>query len=75
MELHLVVGGPLASHGVSALNPENTEVVGLFSDYNKAVDAWRAAAQRTIDDAEMRFVILPLHRLVPPMLGPETIAA
>lgn len=75
MELHLVIGGPLAGSGISALGPDNTEVVGLFSDYSKAVDAWRGAAQRTIDDAEMRFVILPLHRLIPPMLGPETIAA
>ena len=41
-------------------------VVGVFSDYDGAVEAWRANAQRTVDDAEMKYVIVHLHRLLTP---------
>ncbi|GAA0447872.1 DUF4170 domain-containing protein [Sphingomonas molluscorum] len=60
MELHIVIGAPLVGRDPASLTPESIKVEGLFSTYDAALDAWRAAAQRTIDDAEMRFVILRL---------------
>ena len=47
-------------------DPANLDVVGIFPDYASAEKAWRAAAQRTVDDAEMRFVVVHLHRLLEP---------
>ena len=44
------------------------DVVGVFPDYASAEEAWRGAAQRTVDDAEMRYVIVHLHRLLEPKL-------
>ncbi|MGH6659119.1 MAG: DUF4170 domain-containing protein, partial [Sphingomicrobium sp.] len=32
-------------------------------------DAWRGRAQRTVDDAEMKYVIVHLHRLLEPDSG------
>ena len=40
----------------------------MFPDYQSAEKAWRAAAQRTVDDAEMKFVVVHLHRLLEPDL-------
>ena len=62
--LHLVFGGELVS-------PDRTEfrdvsdihVVGIFPDYATAYAAWKAEAQRTVDNAHMRYFIAHLHRL------------
>ncbi|WP_449252872.1 DUF4170 domain-containing protein [Croceibacterium xixiisoli] len=62
--------------GGRVLDPQGTEfedlnaihIVGIFPDYNAAVDAWRGEAQRTVDDAEMKYVIVHLHRLLEPDL-------
>jgi hypothetical protein len=45
------------------------DVVGVFPDYASAEAAWRAAAQRTVDDAEMRYVVVHLHKLLDPQTG------
>ncbi|MGC9582091.1 UNVERIFIED_CONTAM: DUF4170 domain-containing protein [Salmonella enterica subsp. enterica serovar Typhimurium] len=50
------------------VDPAALEVVGVFPDYASAEKAWRAAAQRTVDDAEMKFVVVHLHRLLEPTL-------
>jgi hypothetical protein len=42
------------------------DLVGVYPDYASAEAAWRGAAQRTVDDAEMRYVIVHLHRLLDP---------
>ena len=42
------------------------DLVGVFPNYAQAEDVWRANAQRTVDDAEMRYVIVHLHRLLDP---------
>jgi hypothetical protein len=63
--LHLVFGGEL-------VDPQKTEfrdlndihIVGLFPDYASAYDAWKAEAQRTVDNAHMRYFITHLHRLL-----------
>ena len=65
--LHLVFGGELVS-------PDSTEfkdlsklqIVGIFSNYKTAYDAWKHAAQATVDNAQMRFFIVHMHRLLDP---------
>lgn len=63
-KLHLVFGGALKSPGGTVFrDPENIEVVGIFPSYARAYDAWKAAAQRSVDNAHIRYFIAHLHRL------------
>ena len=72
-KLHLVFGGRVTDpRTLDFADPKALEIVGIFSDYTSAEKAWRSAAQRTVDDAEMKFVVVHLHRLLEPdMLTPE----
>jgi hypothetical protein len=66
-KLHLVFGGRVSDpRTLDYTDLENIDVVGMYPDYKSAEKAWRAAAQRTVDDAEMRYVIVHLHRLLDP---------
>ena len=38
-------------------------MVGMYPDYASAYDAWKAEAQRTVDNAHMRYFIAHIHRL------------
>ena len=68
-KLHLVMGGRVKDpQGLEFQDLKAVDVVGVFPDYASAEEAWRGAAQRTVDDAEMRFVIVHLHRLLEPAL-------
>ena len=71
-KLHLVFGGRVTDpRTLDFTDPASCEVVGIFADYASAEKAWRAAAQRTVDDAEMKFVVVHLHRLLEPdMIAP-----
>ncbi|HBS50629.1 MAG TPA: DUF4170 domain-containing protein [Rhodobacteraceae bacterium] len=62
--LHLVFGGELVDPTKSVFKDVNDiHVVGLFPDYASAYDAWKAEAQRTVDNAHMRYFIAHIHRL------------
>ena len=62
--LHLVFGGELVDpSGTEFRNVEDIHLVGVFPDYQSAHDAWKAEAQRTVDNAHMRYFIAHLHRL------------
>ncbi|CAN5275736.1 DUF4170 domain-containing protein [soil metagenome] len=66
-KLHLVMGGRVTDPQALEFEDLNKiEVVGVFPDYKSAEDAWRSAAQRTVDDAQMKYVIVHLHRLLDP---------
>ncbi|AJP71497.1 DUF4170 domain-containing protein [Sphingomonas hengshuiensis] len=66
-KLHLVFGGRVTDpQTLEFQDPTKLDVVGIFPDYGTAEKAWRAAAQRTVDDAEMRYVVVHLHRLLEP---------
>jgi hypothetical protein len=66
-KLHLVFGGRVKDpQTLEFQDPSNLDVVGIFPDYATAEKAWRGAAQRTVDDAEMRYVVVHLHRLLEP---------
>lgn len=68
-KLHLVFGGRVADpQTLDFEDLDSIEIVGIFPDYASAEKAWRAAAQRTVDDAEMKYVLVHLHRLVQPDL-------
>lgn len=66
-KLHLVFGGRVSDpRTLDFTDLGNLDFVGMFPDYKSAEKAWRGAAQRTVDDAEMRYVIVHLHRLLDP---------
>lgn len=66
-KLHLVFGGRVKDpQGLDFSDPSKLDVVGIYPDYATAEKAWRSAAQRTVDDAEMKYVVVHLHRLLEP---------
>lgn len=79
--LHLVFGGELVDPGKNVFRDvDDLHIVGLFQDYQSAYDAWKSEAQRTVDNAHMRYYIAPLHGLLdeettgsPPDSPPEEI--
>lgn len=65
--LHLVFGGELTSlDEVEFKDLSKLHVVGIFPNYAEAHSAWKAAAQRTVDNAQMRYFVVHLHRLLDP---------
>ncbi|MBB3693479.1 DUF4170 domain-containing protein [Sphingomonas sp. BK580] len=68
-KLHLVFGGRVSDpRTLDFADLSSIDIVGVFPDYASAEKAWRAAAQRTVDDAEMKYVVVHLHRLLEPDL-------
>ncbi|MEN8837292.1 MAG: DUF4170 domain-containing protein [Celeribacter marinus] len=62
--LHLVFGGELVDPTKTTFrNTDDIHVVGVFPDYDSAHAAWKSEAQRTVDNAHMRYFIAHLHRL------------
>ena len=65
--LHLVFGGELtALDDVTFKDLHKLDVVGIFPNYATAFAAWRAKAQATVDNAQMRYFVVHLHRLLDP---------
>ena len=65
--LHLVLGGELAHiEGVEFKDLDKLDIVGVYPNYATAYAAWRAKAQQTVDNAQMRYFIVHLHRLLDP---------
>ena len=63
------MGGRVSDpQGIDFVDLEKLDLVGIFPDFDTAETAWRANAQRTVDDAEMKYVIVHLHRLLEPDL-------
>ena len=66
-KLHLVFGGRVSDpQTTDFIEPDKLDIVGIFPDYASAEAAWRASAQRTVDDATMKYVVVHLHRLLQP---------
>lgn len=62
--LHLVFGGELVDPSKTVFKDVNDiHIVGMFPDYDSAHKAWKAEAQRTVDNAHMRYFIAHIHRL------------
>ena len=62
--LHLVFGGELVTPQKNVFRDVNDiHIVGMFPDYASAYAAWKSEAQRTVDNAHMRYFIAHIHRL------------
>ena len=69
--LHLVFGGELERlDDVSFRDLDKLDMVGIYPNYASAYAAWKAKAQRTVDNAHMRYFIVHLHRLLDPQSTP-----
>jgi hypothetical protein len=65
--LHLVFGGELKDTGsLEFVDTTRLDLVGIYPSYAEAERAWRAKAQATIDNAQMRYFVVHLHRLLEP---------
>ena len=65
-KLHLVFGGRVKDPRGLDFDMNTIDVVGIYDNYAAAEDAWRGAARRSVDDAEMKYVVVHLHRLLDP---------
>jgi len=65
--LHLVFGGELRDlDGVEFRDLSSLDIVGIYPNYAEALVAWKAAAQKSVDNAAMRYFIVHMHRLLEP---------
>lgn len=70
--LHLVFGGELVDPTtVEFADLAKLDIVGIYPSYAEAEQAWRAKAQATVDNAQTRYFIVHLHRLLDPDATPE----
>ena len=68
-KLHFVMGGRVSDpQGLDFVDLAKLDLVSVFPEYASAEEAWRGKAQGTVDDAEMKYVIVHLHRLLEPEL-------
>ena len=65
--LHLVLGGEMENLETMTFRDLNAlDIVGVFPNYATAQAAWRAKAQQTVDNAQVRYFVVHLHRLFDP---------
>ncbi|MEI5666122.1 DUF4170 domain-containing protein [Bosea sp. CCNWLW174] len=65
--LHLVIGGELSSlDGVEFKDLSQVDIVGVYPNYAAAHAAWKSKAQQTVDQAQTRYFVVHLHRLLDP---------
>ena len=65
--LHLVIGGELVDPMKTEFKDlDAVDYVGAYANYADAHAAWKGAAQRSVDNAHMRYFILHAHELIDP---------
>ncbi len=65
--LHLVFGGELTDlDGITFKDVAGLDIVGIYPNFEMARKAWLGKARETIDNAQMRYFIVHLHRLLDP---------
>lgn len=65
--LHLVFGGELRSPtDITFKDLSKLDLVGMYPNYASALAAWRGKAQATVDNAQMRYFVVHVHRLIDP---------
>ena len=68
--LHLVFGGELDSvAAVTFKDLDKLDIVGIYPNYASAYAVWKAKAQGSVDNAQMRYFIVHMHRLLDPGTG------
>jgi uncharacterized protein DUF4170 len=71
--LHLVFGGELSRLDQTEFQDlDRLDIVGVYPNYATAYAAWRGKAQQTVDNAQMRYFIVHLHRLLDPDATPQS---
>jgi hypothetical protein len=71
--LHLVFGGELTDlDRVTFRDLDKLDIVGIFPNYASAYAAWKAKAQQTVDNAQIRYFIVHMHRLLDPASDPPS---
>lgn len=69
--LHLVFGGELQDlDGIEFRDLKSLDIIGIFPSYAEALVAWKAASQKSVDNAAMRYFIVHMHRLLEPLAKP-----
>jgi hypothetical protein len=70
--LHLVFGGEVKDpRGLEFANAGALDIVGIYPNYKAALEAWRGVSQKHVDQANVKYVIVHLHRLLDPETGEE----
>jgi len=65
--LHLVFGGELTSpHSMEFKDLTKLDIVGIYPNFAEARRVWAAKAQGTVDNAQMRYFVVHIHRLMEP---------
>ncbi len=65
--LHLVFGGELVSPAdITFKDLSKLDLVGMYPNYASALEVWRGKAQATVDNAQMRYFVVHIHRLIEP---------
>ena len=65
--LHLVFGGTVSDpQGTDFIDPDDLDIIGIFPNNNSATKAWRGASQARVDEANVKYVIVHLHRMQDP---------
>ncbi len=65
--LHLVFGGELtAPESMEFKDLKKLDIVGMYPNYKEALKAWRGKAQSTVDNAQMRYFVVHIHKLMEP---------
>jgi hypothetical protein len=65
--LHLVFGGEVEDIGSTRFRDlAQIDIVGIYPNFSEAKAAWKAKAQATVDNAQMRYFVVHLHRLLEP---------
>ena len=65
--LHLVFGGELENlKDITFKDLSKVDIVGIYPNYASAYTVWKQKAQMTVDNAEMRYFIVHMHRLLEP---------
>jgi Domain of unknown function (DUF4170) len=65
--LHLVFGGELKNTAdVEFKDLSKLDIVGMYPNFALARAAWLGKAQATVDNAQMRYFVVHIHRLMEP---------
>ena len=65
--LHLVFGGELEStDDLTFKDLAKLDIVGMYPNFAQARKAWLAKSQSSVDNAQMRYFVVHIHRLMEP---------
>ena len=65
--LHFVFGGELKrTEDIEFKDLSKLDFVGMYPNFAEAERAWRGKAQATVDNAQMRYFVVHIHRLMDP---------